>query len=97
MILSLPILFLFPQLMLPVFIFSAVTVVSWAVTGDCILRVWEVNIRRKHDPNGAYEGMFMTYYTNKYLGTKLTDSQVRKIINPYMTLVLITSIAKLIL
>jgi hypothetical protein len=93
MFLSLPGVLLFPELKIPILIFSVTTVGSWIITRGCPLRSWELNIRNKYNIDGTYQGMFITNYINKHFGTNFSDLTMRLIIYPYMFVVIILALS----
>ena len=96
MFLCLPAVLLFPQISMLVLVFASLTVTSWIITRGCPLRFWELSLRRKFDPHGIYSGMFITHYINKYLGTRLSDFQVRVIIYPWMIMAIVISVIRIL-
>jgi len=89
MLLSLPIAILVPGSRFFILIFAFTILGSWVFGRGCPLRSWELNIRKKYNLTGVYQGMFITHYVNKYLGTNFSDFIIRLIIYPYMFLVII--------
>lgn len=74
LILSLPIILIWPQYSFYIFLAVGLTFASWLFLGGCILTTWEVNLRQHHDPNhagplgsGLFEDQWFFIFLKRYL------------------------------
>lgn len=75
-----------------VLLFLIVTVVSWFIWGGCPLRIWENELRMKHDPRTTYEGSFFSHYFKKAFGIHIPTMAVTVAINAYLVVLVFVSI-----
>jgi len=73
--------------------YVALTTSSWVFWRGCPLRIWEQTLRRKGDPDGAYEGGFIAHYLKHYFAIHVPHPAVRVVIVVYLGLLLIVSVS----
>lgn len=54
----------------------ALTITSWPICGGCPLTIWENRLRRKFDPDSAYQEGYVTHYAKKCLGLNVPSKFV---------------------
>ncbi len=77
MILSIPIVIIFPSLSLAILLLPLTMIVLWIVySSTCPITDLEKKLLNKSEENKAYSGSFITHYLKKFLKIKVTDRQV---------------------
>lgn len=76
MLLSIPVVFVFPSLSLVMLILPSIMFALWFLFGGCPVTNLEKKLMMKYDPQKVYDGTFIPHYLNKFFKIKTTNKQV---------------------
>lgn len=91
MLLSIPIVLIFPALSLVMLILPSIMFALWFLFGGCPVTNLEKRLLMKYDPQKVYDGTFISHYLNKFFKIKMTNKQV--IVTSYVIVSILVSFA----
>ena len=64
----------------------------WLLWRDCPLRVWELRLREKFDPQHRYDGAFISHYLHRFTGLRISTHRIRLMNWTYSALLVVVII-----